>query len=115
GDEDLDLYLGNNNFSGGPVRDLLYLNDGTGVFTDASSGIPDVDLFTLSARMCDVDGDEDLDVFVGGGQKDHLLLNDGSGSFTASAAGLPELPPEAGLAFAPAFGDMDGDLDQDLL
>ena len=108
-DGDLDLYLGNQ--GGFTSRDSLFVNDGLGVFSDATHQVEDVGDATLSVALGDVDGDGDLDAFSGY-VEDHLLENDGSGTFANRPGNLPDAP----LAFtnAPAFGDLDGDLDLDL-
>ena len=68
---------------------------------------------TLVNAFADVDGDDDLDLFVGfGGAANRLSRND-AGRFTdiAAAAGLAE----ARASRAAAWGDADGDGDPDLL
>jgi len=98
GDGDLDLVLadwgpGNNmRNAGGRVR--LWLNDGTGHFTDATAvRLPDeLVQFSWDLELVDVDNDFDLDVLVsckrcGGGS---LYRNDGSGQFAADPRGLPQ-------------------------
>lgn len=51
--------------AGGPARDILYVNDGTGRFVDRSAtDLPAVIDFSVDAAAGDVDGDGDLDLFV---------------------------------------------------
>lgn len=98
GDGDLDLVLadwgpGNNmTNAGGRVR--LWLNDGTGHFTDATADrLPDeLVRFSWDLELVDVDNDFDLDILVsckrcGGGS---LYRNDGAGRFTLDPRGLPQ-------------------------
>ncbi|MFC1495505.1 beta strand repeat-containing protein, partial [Thermodesulfobacteriota bacterium] len=73
GDGDLDLVAGN--ASSGSESNYLYLNDGTGVFSDVSAIGFDWD-DTQSIALGDVDNDGDLDVIVGNyNQADKLYLN----------------------------------------
>jgi len=119
GDQDL-LVL-----CGGSQPDRLYINDGTGHFTDRAAewGI-DVAHIGGGAAVGDVDGDGWLDIYVSsygsalapevGGR--HLLYrNTGEGSFEeiSLAAGLTDSSPTCTDGFGTAFGDidLDGDLD----
>ena len=98
GDGDLDLVLadwgpGNNMLNGGG-RTRLWLNDGSGRFTDATAErMPDVRVrFSWDLELVDVDNDLDLDVLVSckrcaGGK---LFRNDGEGSFEEDRRGLPQ-------------------------
>ncbi len=128
GDGDLDLYV--SVFSD---RDILYVNQGDGVFVDGTEAAGLIhDQISQGASFGDLDGDGDLDLFVGAlpwkegdYERDHTTAmengsnvywrNDGSGKFTdaTEAAGL------TGLDFTYTFGsiifDVDGDGDQDLL
>ena len=111
GDGDLDAYIGNQAEYG--IENFLYLNDGTGFFTDAANQIP-VDFGrTFSAALVDVDSDGDLDAFLGNhyGQN-RLFLNDGSGLFDG---GEQQIPIDRTEASSVAFGDVDGDGDLDAM
>jgi len=91
----------------------LYLNDGTGHFTDTiqTSGLP-LDGTTPGLNVADVDGDGDLDVLQGSAfSAMSFFKNDGHGIFTDATT-------ETGLGFhivthGIAFGDIDGDGDLD--
>jgi len=113
GDGDLDALLGNglSYWPDGAQQNRLYLNDGNGVFTDATAQIPaDTDV-TRAVALGDVDGDGDLDAFLGNhGSQNRLYLNDGYGFFTDATAQLP-IVEDATLALA--LGDVDGDGDLD--
>jgi hypothetical protein len=97
GDGDLDIVLadwgpGNNMTNNGGLT-LLWLNDGTGRFTDATSDRMPQTLvrFSWDLELVDVDNDLDLDVLVsckrcGGGS---LFRNDGSGHFEDDVRALP--------------------------
>lgn len=98
GDGDLDLVVADwgpgNNMSNDGGRTRLWVNDGTGRFTDATDArMPDIKVrFSWDLELADVDNDADLDVLVsckrcGGG---YLFRNDGSGTFTDDARALPQ-------------------------
>ncbi|MCI0587410.1 MAG: VCBS repeat-containing protein [Planctomycetes bacterium] len=113
-DGDLDAYMGNflsaNPMVGG--QDRLYLNDGTGSFSDATTQIPSITDFTYAVALGDVDGDADLDALIGNyPTSNRLVLNDGTGVFTDATNQLGV----ASNARALALGDVDGDGDLDAL
>lgn len=97
-----------------PIVTILLLNDGEGVFTE-NMDTPFPNLFSGNAELVDLDGDQDLDVALSGELAGiptlKLYLNDGTGSFQEiSDTGLP------GISGGDlAFGDLDGDGDEDLL
>jgi VCBS repeat protein len=100
--------------SGGQSR--LYLNNGVGVFSDASAQLPTNAELTLGIALGDVDGDGDLDAYLANGygsptsSQDRLLLNDGAGFFSDATAQLPaENKPVGPATLLDADGD--GDLD----
>ncbi|MEL7061365.1 MAG: VCBS repeat-containing protein [Acidobacteriota bacterium] len=104
GDGDADLVVGTN--GGQPSR--VWLNDGSGTFTDA--GIDLGDGTTLDVGLADIDGDGDLDILMAnGGQPDLVHLNDGAGGFTDSGQRLG-----SNSASSMAMADLDGDGDEDL-
>jgi len=119
GDRDLDLWAGGYS---PPMR--LFLNDGQGGFTDASTS-SGMDSFPvapqkLDAVFGDFDGDGDLDLFVnhdGGGTNpgeeklDKLLQNDGTGVFTDVSDWLPG---RTGVGWSSVWTDLDLDGDVDL-
>jgi predicted nucleotidyltransferase len=110
-DGDLDLVLGNDN-----QQSRLYLNNGTGTFTDATASRMPVGIYdTHSLALGDVDGDGDLDLVLGNsGQQSRLYLSDGSGTFTDATAS--RLPVGIHVRYSSlAFGDVDGDSDLDLV
>jgi len=117
GDGDLDLVLvdwGSGNpqtNSGGRTR--LWLNDGTGVFSDATgTHMPDLLVrFSWDMELVDVDNDFDLDVLVSSKSSagSFLFHNDGSGTFTDASSKLPQFTNN--YEFAPMDVTGDGFLD----
>jgi VCBS repeat protein len=107
-DGDLDALLAVDSFSEG---NRLYLNGGSGVFTNASGQLPPVFGLAVAADLGDVDGDGDLDALIGNQQApDRLYLNNGSGTF-ANAAG--QFPSPTDSTNDARLGDFDGDGDLD--
>ena len=125
GDGDLDLYMANVN--GGDVGPRFYLNNGTGIFTEAADRLPADIANRAAARnytaalLLDVNGDGRSDLILGSGGEpaltNEILFNDGTGRFARNAA--YSLPPKllgaksSVVAIAP--GDFNGDGAIDLL
>lgn len=97
GDGDLDLVLvdwgDGDNMTNQGGRTRLWLNDGTGKFTDATDVMmPATKVrFSWDVELVDVDNDYDLDIVISckrcpGGS---LFRNDGHGVFTEDPRGLP--------------------------
>src|SRR6266576_3850421 len=121
GDGDLDLYVvsgGNEFWEGDPLRDRLYLNDGRGNFSRATSALPEF----FHNGSCVVPGGNL--VFVGSrvvarrfglAPRSYLLQNDGRGQFrdvtTQLASGLDSI----GMVTAATWVDYDGDGKLDLI
>ena len=97
GDGDLDLVLADwgagNNMTNEGGRTRLWLNDGTGRFTDATAArMPDIRVrFSWDLELADIDNDADLDVLVSCKRcpGSHLFRNDGAGVFTDDPRALP--------------------------
>lgn len=116
-DGDLDIVLaewgaGNPQTNAGG-RTRLYLNDGQGTFSDATStNMPDVlARWSWDIELADVDGDFDLDVLVAvkSGTTSLLFRNDGVGHFIDVPNALPHYRNNYELE--PMDIDNDGDLD----
>ncbi|UOQ75105.1 FG-GAP-like repeat-containing protein [Hymenobacter cellulosilyticus] len=112
GDGDLDLLTSNYLSSTVSIR----LNNGSGSFTaPATNPNPAVGSRPYSVVVGDVDGDGDLDLLTANYDENtvSVRLNNGSGSFTAPASN-PTLAVGAN-PISVTMGDVDGDLDLDLL
>jgi hypothetical protein len=110
-DGDFDLFVSNH---GGPNK--LFLNNGKGIFKDASgtSGLSD-NGWGQGPAFADVDHDGDLDLFEGDNKLgDKLYLNNGSGIFRNATGEVPVMKTESASARGAAFADIDGDGDLDL-
>ncbi|MCR9247476.1 MAG: VCBS repeat-containing protein [bacterium] len=109
-DGDLDLVVGSFNSR----SSMIHLNDGEGFFDDqTSSTLPPSNVGVTHHLIADVDLDGDADVLVDTTSgPDRLLRNDGTGTFTDVSAS--QLPGSTGVDLL-AVGDLDGDLDPDLV
>ncbi|MGE0641620.1 MAG: FG-GAP repeat domain-containing protein [Thermoanaerobaculia bacterium] len=107
GDTDLDAFFANGSTSGDPNE--VWLNNGSGTFSNSGQSLDNDYSFSVVLFLCD--SDSDLDAFVGNSasQPNRLYLNNGSGVFTDSGQSLG-----TGGAIAVAASDLDGDLDIDL-
>ncbi|MBL9140359.1 MAG: VCBS repeat-containing protein [Phycisphaerae bacterium] len=117
-DGDLDLIFCNSGsvsrFGSGQPR--MYLNDGTGVFTDATaSGLPTGNVAEqMDILFADTDNDLDLDIVLAtrasSPNQTRHWKNDGTGRFTNQTP----FPSDA-TAYSWDAGDIDGDGDLDLI
>jgi hypothetical protein len=115
-DGDLDLAINDGGTFGGIAsQSRLYLNNGSGFFTDATATNLPVDLYnSQDITLIDFDNDLDLDYLQtgkgGAGKQARLWLNNGSGVFTIDSA-LNAVG--TGGTYEGEFGDVDGDRDID--
>lgn len=108
GDKDLDIVFGNE----GPTK--LYLNDGSGYFTDVTATqMPGTPAGTYGLEVGDVNGDGYPDLVLANWGQNFLYLNDGNGKFSDATAG--RLPVRGEESRGLELGDVDGDGDLDLL
>lgn len=119
-DGDLDILI----VPGNTGPNLLYLNQGGTGFVEAAAAAGLA--FTKSSSetyrqsgpvFADMDSDGDLDLFLGGLENDpsQIFANDGFGNFTNVSAGSGVDFMSSIHTISAAFGDYDGDGDQDLL
>ena len=129
-DGDLDLYIANGGVEFSKfipyLSDKLYFNDGNGKFELNNKKLPtNSDFFNSgTVEVSDIDGDNDLDLFIGErlisdsygvAGSGVLLINDGKGSFKDLTL---EIAPELnnlGMITDALFVDIDNDLDEDLI
>ncbi|HEV8272886.1 MAG TPA: VCBS repeat-containing protein [Chitinophagaceae bacterium] len=75
GDNDLDLYISAGGYAYDPgdsgYTDVLYINNGQGIFTEAESALPVNTGSKFCVRACDYDKDGDLDLFIAGRVEPH--------------------------------------------
>ena len=108
GDSDPDIIFANRR-----SRNRLYLNDGSGVFQDATAlYLPTHDDWSLDVALGDVDGDHDRDIiFANFDEQNEVYLNDGSGVFEDVTS--THLPVDSDGSLGVVLGDVDGDGDLD--
>jgi len=117
-DGDVDVFITRGDI--GP--NLLYRNNGQGVFLDvaATAGVaftarPTENYRHSGPTFADMDGDADLDLFIGGlfGDPSFVYANNGNGSFSNVTPGSGIDTLGARFNISAAFGDydLDGDLD----
>ncbi|MEK7309789.1 MAG: LamG-like jellyroll fold domain-containing protein [Planctomycetota bacterium] len=94
-------------------QDHLYLNNGSGVFTDATANLPADSSTDTGADAADVDGDGDIDIVIASnGGTNRLYLNNGSSIFTDATA--TKLSGANFQSRETVFLDVDGDGDLDI-
>lgn len=101
-DGDLDVVFAISRSDEGPV---LWLNDGAGIFTDATTGrIPVATLSTQAVAACDLEGDGDLDLVLANsgavlipptdhlfaGAPERILVNNGAATFSDASDHIPQ-------------------------
>jgi len=107
-DDDLDALVTNGFRDTGSFPSRLFLNDGTGQFTDSGQTLNPTMGSELAVGDLDLDGD--LDVFVANSDlPDEVWLNDGNGYFSDSGLRL-----EGIFSTKPSLGDLDNDGDLDM-
>jgi len=114
GDGDLDVVVSGRT-TGSTKESKLFLNDGTGIFTEQTSlALTGVEF--ASAGFSDINGDTYPDLIVSGLESNNIrssemFINDGNGNFTLYTQNSIEPISQGSIS----FGDVDGDSDDDLL
>jgi MYXO-CTERM domain-containing protein len=119
-DGDADIVVGDD--WDGPTQIVahLYLNDGSGNFTDASaanlpSGVPGGGTEPIDVELFDADGDFDLDLLINmHSGKNIFWKNDGGGKFTDATGTFPGPGSGSQFHYGPVACDVDGDGDLDV-
>ncbi len=116
GDDDLDIIFANGGgFSTAdpPLRQRVYINDGTANFTDESVARLNFAGICRGVELGDIDDDGDLDVLFAQdfNRQPALFENNGSGFFTNITLQLPQMTLSSSRA---QFGDIDNDGDLDI-
>ncbi|MDD5066705.1 MAG: FG-GAP-like repeat-containing protein, partial [bacterium] len=110
-DGDLDLAAAGMKFNGVNRTNIIYRNDGNGVFVNINAGL--VKVYGCSVTWADYDNDADLDLVVAGnslsGKVTKIYRNNGGGNFSDVGAGLIGVDK-----CSTAWGDYDNDGDLDL-
>ena len=127
GDQDLYVCSGGNEFSPNSTAlvDRLYLNNGKGSFKKSSQLLPAGGFESSSCvTAADIDGDNDLDLFVGirlkllaygYPSKGYILQNDGRGNFTNITAQSCPFLQSTGMITDAEWFDFDRDNKPDLV
>jgi hypothetical protein len=130
GDGRPDIFISNTGWDASPFpgeQNRLYLSQPNGSWIDATASLPQLNDYSHTAAVGDINGDGSIDIFVGngyGGQNkilSYVLLNNGSGQFTQTRADIPVasnnvLDPSTGHTFPGAtLTDLDADGRPDLI
>ena len=98
-----------------PPTSVLYSNDGTGRFSNVTSGSGfDIPLYGNGVAFGDFDNDGDADVFISCLGANHLFRNDGGGKFADVTAAAGVSGGEQDWSTSCGWLDFDNDSDLDL-
>jgi hypothetical protein len=115
-DGDLDCIIGDRYNSGTAAKPHLFLNDGTGNFTENTAALNAPNKSSqMDVQFADIDLDWDID-FVGANKAtaapgQYLMTNDGAANFTDVSS---LLLANSGGVYEVEVGDLDGDQDLDV-
>jgi hypothetical protein len=125
GDGRLDMFFADSGMDAPPhpgYQNTLVLSAPGGKLVDATANLPQQNDMTHSAAAADIDGDDDVDLYVGNIWGQNMIppkvwLNDGTGVFSAATGRLP-FPSEDldyGAYTASEFVDVNNDASPDLI
>ncbi|MHC5112344.1 MAG: CRTAC1 family protein [Planctomycetota bacterium] len=98
--------------SGAPAPDVVFLNDGSGVFERSPKAVPSGEsAYGMGCATGDYDNDGDLDIYVTNVGSNALMQNDGTGLFRDVTRGSGTDDPGFGTSAAWLDFDRDGWLD----
>ena len=120
-DGDMDLLVGDHwtGLNGGTIAHL-YVNDGTGHFTESAFQLPVTAQGDqpIDFDLLDMDGDFKLDLYINmhDGSRASVWKNDGMGQFSdvTAEAGIPAQKANGYYRYGPVACDVDGDGDLDV-
>ena len=127
GDGDLDLLVGSGGNEVGDQKNFknrLYLNDGTGRFSESDTEVPSNDYNVSVIAPYDFDGDGDDDIFIGsrsvvgvyGINPEHLFLeNEGNGNFKDVTERVAFKVKDSGMITDAIWADINNDGKKDLI
>ena len=108
-DGDADLYLVHD----GNEANILYQNDGSGIFTDVSEASgANTESFGMGVDVGDINNDGWLDIYITNLFKNILLLNNGDGTFSNIADSVDVA--DFGMGWGISFLDFDNDGKEDI-
>ncbi|MCX5666920.1 MAG: FG-GAP-like repeat-containing protein, partial [Candidatus Omnitrophica bacterium] len=109
GDGSLDIVTTNNDVVGASsLRNRIYLNNGSGVFTDATESLLPEDSEYSEVLDCgDIDADGDIDIIVANDNQNAVFINNGSGVFEDQTT--DRIPTNYFASKDTRLGDMNGD------
>lgn len=96
-------------------RNLLYRNDGNGVFDNALIGIAPQNGLGSGGSWADYDNDGDLDLYIASSPRSALFRNDGNAVFTEVDSGDIGATGHDYRGWSGAWGDYDSDGNVDLI
>ena len=127
-DGDSDLYVVSGGYGFQPkdraLKDRLYLNSGTGIFSSSPDRLPDITSSGSCVTAGDFDADGDIDLFVGGRlvpgnypeiPESYLLENNGKGYFKDITEQINPHLRKPGMVTDALWIDINGDQRMDLV
>lgn len=114
GDGDIDAFVCNHVIVQNDGQHKIWLNDGTGKFTDSGQNIGDGNGWSEDIELGDIDGDGDIDAIVAYGYgevKNEIWINNGKANFSLGGSTDSIKFNSRGIA----LGDIDDDGDLDAI
>jgi hypothetical protein len=124
GDGRTDAFIADHGMDADPFpgyQNTLVLSSPGGKLVDATANLPQQYDYTHSAAAADIDGDDDVDLYIGNlgnsGFPPQIWLNDGTGGFSVADGLLPPEQTDLFLNWYPScqFADVNNDTFPDLI